>query len=83
MQTTHSEDAVLSYVISNLPRGIPYQQRKDGMSDFNCSPYETAAAIDSLRRRGVLRKHGPFYNLTDAGQNYMQPVIDQFQQLAA
>lgn len=83
MQTTHAQSAVLAYVVSNLPRGIPCQQRRDGMPDFDCSPLETRAAIDDLRRSGVLRKYGPYYTLTDAGLLVMQPVIDDLKSLSA
>ena len=77
MKTTHAEDAVLSYVVTDPTKGIPYPMRRAGMPDFDCSPFETCAAIDNLRRRGLLKKNGPFYNLTDAGTLLMQPVIDQ------
>lgn len=76
--TTHAEDAVLSYVATDPTKGIPYRARQTGMPDFGCSPTETAQAIDSLRRNGLVKKNGPFYNLTEAGALLMQPVIDQF-----
>lgn len=77
MQTTHAEDAVLSYIAADPVKGIPRQTRRAGMPDFDCSPVETAQAIDNLRRHGLVKANGPFYNLTDAGNSLMQPVIDQ------
>lgn len=79
--TTHAEDAVLSYIVTDPTKGIPYCARQTGMPDFDCSPAETSQAIDSLRRNGLVKKNGPFYNLTPGGTVLMQPVIDQLNAL--
>lgn len=77
LTTTHAETAVLAYVLSDPVSGVPYSVRHAGMPDFDCSKFEARAAIDSLKQRGLLRKNGPYYNLTLTGTNLMQPVLEQ------
>lgn len=81
--TTHAEDAVLACIIADPDRGLPYRARQEGLPEFDCPALETRDAIDSLKRRGMVIKNGPFYILSTATTLTYQSVIDEVRQLAA